>query len=214
MSNDFSAKTAEQLLAAGNQISTVITSALNGYGVTAGELTALTGADTALNAAINAQFNAKAAEKAATQTKKTDRLATLAAIQAISATVYANPAVTNTMLAAIGFAPRRSGSGTPAVPVTPTSLVATPFAAGTVKLTWNRNGNASGIVFLIEWSTDGTTWQFLKSTTRISYTANGFAPGVQAWFRVTATTSTATSVPTSSVSVYAPAPPVSQLRVA
>ena len=94
-------------------------------------------------------------------------------------------------------------------------LRADPNANGSVKLKWDRNGNAQTTMFVVETSADGAAWTFLKTTTRCSYLAEGFAPGAAAYFRVTATTSTASSLPSLPVGVYAPAPAAQvQLRVA
>lgn len=213
MANNFSGKSAEQLVQIGTGVTTVITGVPNAYGVTQAQITALTTGDTDLNTAINGQASARNAAKAATQTKATKRKAVVTALTAISDTVYPNPLVTDQMLAAIGFAPRPT-HGSPRIPLIPTNLVATPVANGTVRLKWDRAGNAPTVVFVIETSPNGTAWSFLRSTTRLSYVAPGFPPGQPAWFRVSATTSTTSSLPSLPVSVYAPGGQQVELKVA
>ena len=204
----FTNKTPEALLALGTNVATVIgPGTTNPYGVPTAAVTALMAADAALGGAINAQVAAKAAEKAATVTKAAKRDGVVAALNTIATAVYANPAVTDTMLASLGFPARRSGPAPRRVPTEPTGLSAEPFANGTVKLKWNRNGNKPGILFVIETSEDGLAWTMIRSTTRSSFAVEGFAPGVPAWFRITATTSTAASLPRSPSPPTPPLPP-------
>jgi len=185
----------------------------NDYGVSTTQLNAVHTGGTTLNTDLTAVTNAKAQYHATVQAKDAEQKVLVNSIAALAKTVYANPAVTDAMIAALGLAPRKSPSKN--TPVQPLSLTATPNADGTVKLKWNRNGNASTIIFVIETSADGSHWDLVKATNRTSYTAFGFDPGVLAWFRVTATTSTASSAPSTAVAIYGPAAPsVPQLKVA
>ncbi len=67
--------------------------------------------------------------------------------------------------------------------------------------------NPKSATFVVESSANGVDWTYLTSTSRITFLADGYAPGAPAWFRVTAKTATAIAVPSSSVSVYAPEAP-------
>lgn len=70
-------------------------------------------------------------------------------------------------------------------------------------------------MFVVETSAGGAEWTMIKSTTRTSFVALGYAPGVAAYFRVTATTSVSASLPSLPVGAYAPAPPTAvKLRLA
>jgi hypothetical protein len=89
------------------------------------------------------------------------------------------------MLSAIGLDPR-STTRTRRLPIVPTGFAAVPAVDGTVKLTWNRNGNVSGTSFLIEQKV-GTTWTFISSTTSTKITLSGYTPGTTSTFRVIAT---------------------------
>lgn len=205
MANKFSEKSAEELVPFATNVAAVLGSGglSNPYGVDAALISALTASDTALTTSINAQVAADAVKKAATATKATKKSAVVSNLTAIADVVYPNPAVTDAMLVALGFSPRPVKTVT--TPVTPTVINAFPTTLGEVKLQWARSGNKkSGVIFVVETSTDGTNWTFLASTTRVSYVATGFAPGVPAWFRVKATTSTASSLPSASTSIYAP----------
>ncbi len=61
---------------------------------------------------------------------------------------------------------------------------------------------------------DDVGWSFLRLTARVSDEVAGFAPGTAAWFRVTAATSTTTSLPSAPVVVCAPSAPAVHLRLA
>ena len=205
--SSFIKMTPEALIALGTHVAATIGNETpNDWGTTAAECNTLTTADSGLTAAVNGQKAAEIVAKTATANKNTKKADLIAALNAIQATVVANPAVTNDMLVSLGFSPRRGGVKPQALTATGTvtGLTADPLATGTVKLRWNRSGNAPRTIFVVETSEDGANWTFLKSLTRCSYAAEGFAPGVAAWFRVTATTSTSASTPSLPVSVYAP----------
>lgn len=213
MANSFSKKTLSEL----QQLTDLITTKLSGtnpYGVAPTVVTSLGADNTALTAAIAAQTAARAAERTAILAKATKRDALVRSLTGVAATVYANSAVTDGMLLAIGLEPRPSGRAAPVVPITPSSLVVQPFANGTVKFKWGRNGNKPGATYMLETSLDGMNWTLIDHVKRTSYEADGFEPGQVAWFRVSAVGSTGRSAPTARVPIYAPAPQPVQLRVA
>ena len=185
----------------------------NPFGISDLQVAALTSGGTGLNGAILAQKAAIVAERQATQQKAVSRKGLVDALSSAAATAYASTA-TDTQLASLGLPPRRTGTSRPKASVQPTALLAVPNANGTVKLSWARGDNRYGMTFLLETSGDGVEWSFLRSTQRVSETVAGFAPGTAAWFRVTAATSTTTSLPSAPVAVYAPASAPVQLRLA
>lgn len=128
----------------------------------------------------------------------------------IAAQVYANPEVSPTMIVGLGLAPR-TDSRTRIVPKTPPGLVASAQGNGTVLLTWDRGGNASSVMFLVETRTPGEPWSIVLSTTRTRVKLSGVAPGVQTEFRVVASKSERRAVPSNVAVVY---PPVAALRMA
>ena len=148
-------KTTEALVSVMNLVGNAIGGAPNPYGLTQAQLGAIDAADAQTTTAIAAQTTAFAAAKAATQAKITAKKKVVLALNAAAAAVYANPVVTDTMLATIGFAPRRPVAPRPALPQTPTDVAAIPAMSGTVKVSWGRNGNSNGATFLIESSADG-----------------------------------------------------------
>ena len=207
MSNDFSSKTPEFLQQLCSTVANSIGSgSTNPYGVPHDDVEALGDASFVLGSTLNEQAQAKAALRAITLLKGHKKEGVVDALNAIAKIVYDNPDVTNNMIASLGFAPRKAKSQ-PKAPVAVTDLAVTPFADGTARLAWDRSGNRKGASFLIEASDDGQVWTMIDSTTRVSYTATGFAPGVPTWFRVTASNGVGRALPSAKVSMYAPDAP-------
>jgi len=109
--------------------------------------------------------------------------------------------ITNAKRAQIGL-PIPANSSTPVVPKTVIGLIATPYANGTVKLKWNRSGNAEVLTFSIEVSDDATTWDYLTAVTKTNIKLTDFAPGVTKYFRIVATRGTLAAVPSETVVIY------------
>ncbi len=170
---------------------------------------------TALTGAISASEASRAAEKTATRAKEAKRVAVVATLGGVAATLYANPAITDAQLAAVGLAPRRAATPRPQAALPVAGLAAKPAVDGSVRLSWGRSGNSKSAIFQIEASPDGVSWAIVATTTRVSATLLGYAPGAATWFRVTAVTSTTSAAPSTPVSIYAPSAPAAlQLRVA
>lgn len=199
--NQFYRLTASQALQAGLAVTHVVTPE-NSYGFDKALLDAFALRDAALSAAINASTNADLAARAATQAKADARAAVIALLSRASKVALANPAVTDQMLKAIGFSPRPSHGVRPQSLPSPTDLIVQGSVDGAAKLKWSRNGAGQNTVFLVEYSNDGLSWAFLKTTTKTSYLAEDFAPGVGTWFRVTATNSTLASLPCAPATIY------------
>lgn len=182
------------------------------YEIPAGQLTALSGANTALGTAINAAQEAENAYHAAVAAKETARQSLVSAISAVAGTIYANSALTEAEIAATGLAVHdTTRSPVPVFSVTNTTIAAA--ADGTALLEWDRNGNAYGVLFEVESSTNGATWTLWTSTKRRRITLSGVTPGVTRWFRVRASTSAAASPWCVPFAAYGPEESV-QLQIA
>ena len=205
MNNSFGKKKDGELKALVATATAVLSQGGGDYGVSPTMVGSLSAAGIDLERGMSAQTAAVAAEKAATQQKLASKAATVASLNAIAGIVYHRSDVSDEMLAAIGFAPRRSVVPRPLAALPVTELLAQPYADGSVKLSWKRgSGNPYGTMFLIESSEDGAAWTILGSTKRASATVEGYAPGVTAWFRITATTSTSATRPSAAVAIYGP----------
>ncbi|HRI43800.1 MAG TPA: fibronectin type III domain-containing protein [Fimbriimonadaceae bacterium] len=200
-SNNFASRSDSALLQVANQAYTTINDDPIGYGVQAGQLTALNGGRTALEASIDGLTAAKAALAAATQARNAARATTLDALGSLGATIYNAPGVTNEMLAAAGYAIHDS-TKTPVLPVTVSNVVAVPYSNGTVQLKWSRNGNPYGVQFAVEVRTADGEWEWVSSPTRTRITLTGITPGVTRYCRVIAFKNGIYAIPSEPVVVY------------
>ncbi|MBS1714759.1 MAG: fibronectin type III domain-containing protein [Armatimonadetes bacterium] len=201
-SNDFQGKSDSSLSQTAHQAATVIQANLAAYGVSLPQITSVTLAVNALDADVTEVTAKTAALKAAYEGKRADRANLINVLSVVGAVIYNNPNVTDEMIAAAGFAVHDTG-GTPVVPQQPLDLLAAPFADGSVNLKWKRNGNPTGVSFLVESRGATGGWDFVTSTNKARTTVNGFAPGVTTWFRVTATKNDLTSLPSNEAPIYA-----------
>lgn len=213
-SNNLQTMSPADLLNLATQMKTTIgPGPLTTYGVSTAQIAALATGDTDLAAAITAVVAAKAAYHSAIQARDAKQDECLSAMVSIAKTVYANSAVTPTMIAALGLQPH-STSRTRITPATPTELTATPSPDGTVLLKWNRNANPSGVNFLIETQTGTGDWTFLQDTGAARVQISGYTPGVSVSFRVTASKNGLMSAASLPTVIYSSAPSLPALQLA
>jgi hypothetical protein len=88
---------------------------------------------------------------------------------------------------------------------TVTSLDVVGCDDGVNKLTWDRNQNAFGTTFVIEYRIGNTgTWAFAGTTTKVTFNHIDQVPGQLVWYRVTSSRAGTNSVPTPAVAAYGP----------
>lgn len=196
-----------------NQAYTIINGALIAYGCNAAQMTALSNGKTALDASITAWETKRAALEAETQTKLAARQSTIDALISVANTIYANAGVTDAMLANAGYAIHDSSRST-VIPQPVITFNVTPDGSGNAFLKWGRNGNPQGVMFVIEQSPDGTAWTQVQTTTRAKATISGLVIGVPTWFRVRATKSDISALPSDPISIWNPNGEGFQLAVA
>lgn len=120
----------------------------------------------------------KAALAAAVDGKDATKYDIIENIRVVVNKIQANPAVTTTLKAELGISTRERGQY-PVTPIPPINLVAIWQRNGSVELDWERNGNAPGTQFIIEFSIGNTTaWTLLDIVTRTRYNHSGFPVGV------------------------------------
>jgi hypothetical protein len=200
-SNNFASRSDPALLQVANQAYTVINDDPIGYGVQAGQLTALNTARAALDSSIDGLTAARAALAAAIQARDAARLSTIEALGSIGATIYNAPGVTDEMLAAAGYAVHDT-TRTPVMPTTVTNLVVVPNSNGTALLKWSRSGNPYGVQFAVQVRTAGGGWEWVSSPTRTRVTLSGVTPGVTRYFRVIAFKGGIYAIPSEPVVAY------------
>ena len=182
----------------------------NPYGVATGALGQAALRLAEANRAVDA---ARDAYRAAVQARLTSAEACADEAARVANAVYANPAVTPAMVAAIGLSPRAE-SRTRITPRTPTRLVAEALPSGRVRLQWERAGNLPGVVFRVERLVPGGVWTIVDETTAARITLAGYAPGSPVAFRIVAAKSGRVAAPTGAAVVYGPDFASAPLRIA
>ena len=184
----------------------------NTYGIVQADLTQLAANATALTTTGNAVEDALATYRAAVATRNGQLRLTRYILGNVARQVYANSALTPAKIQTLGLSPR-SKSRTKTVPVTPDGLVAEPQANGTMKLSWNRSGNPSGAMFVVEARTEGGDWAPVANTSASRTVLGDLLPGGPIQLRVYAMKNDEVSLPSPLLVLYASAttPP---LRIA
>lgn len=185
------------------QMNTVLKTSAASYGVSTTQATNLDGDNTNFGTSLTNVTAKKAAAKAAVQGKDAYRAELLDSISVIANVIYNNPAVTDEMIAALGLQPRAK-TKSKITPKTPGTLTASPYPDGNVFLKWGRGDNPYGVIYVVETSTDGSTWTQIGSATATKLTVSGYAPGVGTWFRVRATRNGLSSPASNLAPIYVP----------
>lgn len=171
------------------------------YALTAPIATSLSDAAEAYATALAEQETARAAFVEAVAAKTDLRASALELFAAYLNVVYAAPTVTDTDIASLGLAPR-SSTRSAVVPQQPLGLVATPNPAGTVFLSWERNGNPYSVQFVIEAKVGTGEWEIAAMTTKAKITLENYVPGQEASFRVYAQKNELESSPSNVAVIY------------
>lgn len=125
-----------------------------------------------------------------------------AALSEIGASVALGEDATDEVQIALGFAVPSTGR-TRRLPTKPGHLIAEPTAYGTTELRWARGENGERTMFLIERSDGVAPFAQIGVTTRTRAVVTGCAPGVLAYFRVSAANARGQSAPSSTVAIFA-----------
>lgn len=200
--NNIGNKPDAQLESMGKTAENAITAGGGSYGTSTGQDTALASANTAFGTALTGLSAAKASYKAALQTRDSARADLVSALRSIGTTIYADPAVTDQMIADAGYAVHDT---TPEKhsPVMVEGFSAVPVGEDSVLFTWDRGANTYPCEFVIEGRADGSsTWSQVYTTTKARIEVAGFAAGVPYWFRVTARRNNQVATPSFSVGIW------------
>lgn len=172
-----------------------------GLNLTAGEITAFGNALTLYGTDMTAWEDAITIEKTAGATFAKDKGDLGSLMRKYNKRMQAAPGITNAKREEIGLP--IPGSSTTVVPKKVLNFLATPVADGTVKLKWNRSGNAQSVIFIIEKSADAIEWEFAANSTSAKITLSGYAPGTTTYFRVVASKGAALATPSDTQVIYA-----------
>ena len=148
---------------------TVANANLLPLGLIAGDLTPISTLQPTYTSNLNDVEAKKAALAGAVDTKDATKDSIIQKVRVVVNKIQANPAVTPALKAQLGISTREGGQY-PASPVPPNELVAELLPNGSIELDWNRNGNAPGTQFVIEYSLlPAGAWTLLNVVTKTSY---------------------------------------------
>lgn len=173
-------------------------------GLDTADITALQAALTAADASFAAAQTARSTSKSATLTQNSD-VTSLRSLLSQAINKIKNFAVAQADPTAVYAAmdvPAPDTTPTKHYPVQPTNLLAVPDASGTVRLSWDGNGNFYPTTYVVEGSSDGVAWTLQGTASAHKLTLNGYTPGQTYWFRVTATRNDQTSIPSASAAIW------------
>lgn len=186
----------------GNML-TVVDATEADYGLVAGDVADHVAALAAFNAAVADVAAAKAALATAVATKDAARVALESLVRPTVAQIQVNPAVSDAARTAAQI-PIRDTVRTVHSPIAVLALVAVLASPTTAGLTWNSNGNASGIKYRIEKRVNNAgDWILVDVTSATRANVPGLAAGVRVDFRVIAQRGTAQADASNIASVYA-----------
>lgn len=171
------------------------------YALSPTDLTAINTAVSGFDGAMTNLAAKETAYRSAVEQKRINRAALISIVREYAAKFYANTAVDDAEISAIGLVPRDTDRP-PITPQTPLDFIAEPRVDGSVRFTWKRNGNPYGVNFVIEQRLVDGSWDTLVITRRTSLTVDGFTPGVETTFRVFAQNGTLLSPASNTFTIY------------
>ena len=202
MADDFMPRGKTQLLAWLNNFNAVASANMATLGLTAADITAISGASGGFSSSIGVVKTAKANLKAATQGELGATKTVNTTIRGVVRRIQSNAAVAPALKASLGINPRTAVKNH-APPVTPTGLTAEAFSTGVNTVKWNRAGNKPNTIFAVQAQVGAAgDWVEVGSVTATKFDHVGQTPGMKTAYRVVATRAGMRSVPSPSVTVY------------
>jgi len=166
----------------GQNFSTVCTANAVALGLSAGELTEISGASSDFDNAYVTSETAKNAARGAVAMKDEARVETTEVYRRYARQFLADPSLPLSLLADLGLNVGSGGAGPVSVP---TELSAVGYDNGENKLRWNRNGNVATTIFVVEARIGNEgEWFFVDVTTKTRFTHDGQTPGTEVFYRV------------------------------
>ncbi len=202
MSSDYMPKGKTQLQAWLNNFNAVASANMATLGLTAADITALSGTTGGFTSSVAVVKTAKANLKAATQGETSATRTVNATVRGVVRRIQSNAAVSPSLKGSLGINPRNAPRNH-APPVTPTGLTAEGFSTGVNRLNWNRAGNKPNTIFVIEAQSGASTqWTEVGSVTATKFDHVGQTPGVKTAYRVTARRAGMASVASPAITLY------------
>jgi hypothetical protein len=183
---NFSTMKENDLLKYAQEVRTILSDDLTGYGKTSADLTALDALAADLQNKIVDKVAKHDAAKAATYIKQKSYEACSNSLKTFVLDILNDSAISDDRKNAIRLFPRTMAR-TLSAPGTPTDLQAVGFSDGTNKLRWKTGGNIAGTLYQIEARFgDSTSWALVGVVTARKFDHTGQTPGVVTRYRVKA----------------------------
>jgi hypothetical protein len=170
-------------------------------GLTTAQITAITNLKDQYSAKLAQVVTTKEVYEGAVSGKNLARKNSTTNIRAFAKQFKAIQGISPEILKELGIV-----SSTSTGPVrTVTSLDVVGCDDGVNKLTWDRNQNAFGTTFVIEYRIGSTgNWVFAGTTTKVTFNHGDQIPGQTVYYRVTSSRAGVSSAPSPAVGVYIP----------
>jgi hypothetical protein len=170
-------------------------------GLTNAEITAIANLNTIYGTKITQLVSIKEVYEGAVAGKNLARKNSTANIRAFAKQFKAIQGISPEILKELGIV----GSSSAGPVRTVTSLDVVGCDDGINKLKWDRNGNAQGTNFVIEYRIGNTgAWLLAGTTTKVTFNHIDQIPGQLVWYRVTASRAGTSSVPSPADAAYGP----------
>lgn len=183
-------------------LSAALTATETDYGVTTDQSAAVATAVSDFDTKLAAVATAKAAYETAVAEKAASRAAVEALVRPIAKAIQARAATTDDARRTAGL-PIADKVRSNNAPITPTLLVAEVVGANGALLTWNSNGNTTGVRYVVEMKVGSGAWAQLDVVTATRLSLTGLAAGTRHDFRVSARRRSVTSEASSVSSIWA-----------
>jgi hypothetical protein len=172
-------------------------------GLSSSQLSNLLAVINAANTEIEEAVQAKKAYEGALQARDEALETAKNLIRELSRGIQARPQVSDQLKQQLGLTVR-DHEPTPVVPSQPLNLVADSLPSGTNKLRWKRNGNPSGVTFVVETRKHiSEPWTMIGATQKAKFAHMDQMVGGLRYYRVVAMSAHTRSEPSNIVVVYA-----------
>ncbi len=180
----------------------VATDNLAALGLVAADLTNVSSDKTNLDSSISNNKTKQAEAKSAAENKRNVRKKFETDARIVVRKIQANPTIPSDLKAKLGITVKDSHPS-PLNPISPKDAIANPNVNGTNKISWDRNGNPQGTIFIVESQEKlGDNWVLIGTTNKTSFEHLHQQPGKSKYYRVRAQRNDVTSEPSNETVVY------------
>ena len=180
---------------------TVANANIGALGIVVGDITTLTTKKTDYAGGLNNAIAKQAEAKGATDAKNIKKAALQDNIRMLARQIQAKPGVPDNLKVQLGLT-GNDPTPSPTNPIPPSDLTMEMMSVSTTRLKWNRNGNAQGVIFVLEASAFiDKDFVMIDSTTKTTIDTTFRNVVGSTFFRVKAKKNEQTSDPSNVVAV-------------